>query len=133
MGLVGLMNVLKLEGSRDGILVNAVAPIAATRMTETGYPKEIQPLLKVEFVSAAVAYLCSEACKVSGHVLSAGGGYFARAEMVEAKGVTLDPSRAGNPDEVASAFEAICDMSQAEGFASADTYVKKAFQQIRPE
>ena len=105
MGLVGLMNVLKLEGSRDGILVNSVAPIAATRMTEGGYPKEIQPYLKVEFVSAAVAYLCSEACKVSGHVLSAGGGYFARDEMVEAKGVTLDPSRAGNPDEVAVAFE----------------------------
>jgi NAD(P)-dependent dehydrogenase (short-subunit alcohol dehydrogenase family) len=72
--LLGLMNVIKLEGLRNNILVNAVSPIAATRMTEAMYPKSVLPYLKPEFVSAAVAFLASEACTITGHIISAGAG-----------------------------------------------------------
>jgi NAD(P)-dependent dehydrogenase (short-subunit alcohol dehydrogenase family) len=125
MGLVGLMNVIKLEGARNGILVNTVAPIAATRMTEDLMPKYALAHLKSEFVSAAVVFLASESCKVSGHVISAGAGYFARTQMMEGEGVFLDEQVAGDPDAVAGAYERISDLSRATPFGSAPDYIEK--------
>lgn len=126
MALVGLMNVLKLEGARNGILVNAVSPIAVTRMTEAGTPEHLQPHLKPEYVSAAVAYLASEACAVSGYVLSAGGGYFSRTQVVEGAGVRVEAETAGDPDSVAANFETISDLSGAVALESAPQFIERA-------
>jgi len=125
MGLVGLMNVIKLEGAKSGILINSVAPIAATRMTEALMPKYALEQLKSEWVAAAVAYLASESCKVTGHVISAGAGYFARTQMMEGAGVFMDPESTPDPDEVAAAYEQISDLSQAAPYASAPDYIDK--------
>jgi NAD(P)-dependent dehydrogenase (short-subunit alcohol dehydrogenase family) len=125
MALVGLMNVIKLEGARNGILVNTVAPLAATRMTEGLMPKYALAHLKSEFVSAAVAFLSSENCQVSGHVISAGAGYLARAQMMEGEGVFLDESTAADPDAVAAAYPRISDLSQAVPFASVPDYMDR--------
>ncbi|MBR9826307.1 MAG: SDR family NAD(P)-dependent oxidoreductase, partial [Alphaproteobacteria bacterium] len=57
MGLVGLMNVLHLEGAKYNIRVNALAPTAATRMTEGLIPEDALKLMTVESVSAGLAYL----------------------------------------------------------------------------
>jgi NAD(P)-dependent dehydrogenase (short-subunit alcohol dehydrogenase family) len=59
MGLIGLMNVLKIEGARYNVTVNAVAPIAATRMTE-GLFGGILEMFTPDQVSPALAYLASE-------------------------------------------------------------------------
>jgi len=125
MALVGLMNVIKLEGAKSGILINAVAPIAATRMTEALMPKHALAHLKSEYVSAAVAYLCSDACQVSGHVISAGAGYFARTQMMEGQGVFIDGDAAADPDMVAAAYSQISDLSRAAAFGSAPEYIDK--------
>jgi NAD(P)-dependent dehydrogenase (short-subunit alcohol dehydrogenase family) len=80
MGLVGLMNVLKIEGAKYNIRVNAIAPIALTRMTEElmggfGIPGEyFDPAL----VSPAVAYLASDECELTGELWSVGGGSVSR-------------------------------------------------------
>lgn len=77
LGLVGLMNVLKLEGERYGINVNAVAPIARTRMTMELLGTSAD-LFDPAQVSPAVAYLASEACTLSGEIWSVGGGSVSR-------------------------------------------------------
>ena len=80
MGIVGLVNVLKLEGAKYNIKVNAIAPIAVTRMTEEllGAFGITSEQFGPELVSPAVAYLASEACELSGEVWSVGGGSVSR-------------------------------------------------------
>jgi NAD(P)-dependent dehydrogenase (short-subunit alcohol dehydrogenase family) len=77
MGLVGLTRVLANEGARHGIKVNAIAPIAYTRMTEEIMPG-MEEKLRPELVSPVMAWLAHEDCPVSGEVFSVAGGYVAR-------------------------------------------------------
>ncbi len=77
MGLVGMTNVLALEGAKYNIKVNAIAPVAATRMTE-GMMGEMTAAIDPALVSPVVAFLASEACGVTGEVYSCAGGTVAR-------------------------------------------------------
>src|SRR6266508_3499399 len=77
MGLVGLARVLAQEGMRYGIQVNALAPIARTRMTE----ELLGPAgakLDPRLVAPVAAFLVHEDCPVSGEIYSTGGGRVAR-------------------------------------------------------
>ena len=77
MGLVGLTRVLAAEGAKANIKVNALAPIARTRMTEEllgGLAEKLDPKL----VSPIVAWLVHEDCPVTGEIYSAAGGRIAR-------------------------------------------------------
>jgi NAD(P)-dependent dehydrogenase (short-subunit alcohol dehydrogenase family) len=77
MGLVGLMNVLKIEGAKYDIKVNTIAPIARTRMT-TELLEETAEYFDPESVSPVVAYFASEACEFTGEIWSVGGGQVSR-------------------------------------------------------
>jgi NAD(P)-dependent dehydrogenase (short-subunit alcohol dehydrogenase family) len=77
MGLVGLTRVLALEGARHNIKVNAIAPVARTRMTETMFG-DLAEKLDPALVSPVVAYLASEECSVTGEIYSIVGGRVAR-------------------------------------------------------
>jgi NAD(P)-dependent dehydrogenase (short-subunit alcohol dehydrogenase family) len=120
MGLVGLMNVIKIEGQKYSILANTIAPLAASRLTEDIMPPAALEKLVPELVSPMVAYLCSEECTESGSVWSAGGGYFGRVAVVEGKGVFLDPSGEVTIEQVRDNLGKIKDMSGAEEFANAN-------------
>jgi NAD(P)-dependent dehydrogenase (short-subunit alcohol dehydrogenase family) len=87
-GLAGLTRVLAIEGASRGIQVNAIAPIAATRMTQD----ILGPLadkVSPASVSPLVAYLAHEECAVNGHVYSVAGGRIARIFVAETHGVVL--------------------------------------------
>ena len=75
-GLIGLTRVLALEGGRYRIKVNAVAPIALTRMTEGVMNADLD--MAPEHVAPVVAYLSHESCAVSGQIYHVGGGRVAR-------------------------------------------------------
>lgn len=74
LGLVGMINTLAIEGAKYNIKANAIAPIAATRMTEDILPPEVLAKLKPEYVAPVVAYLCTEEVAETGSVFIAGGG-----------------------------------------------------------
>lgn len=116
MAVVGMMNVLKLEGTKYNIIVNTIAPIAASRLTEDVLPPAVFEKLQPELVSPMVTYLCSEECTESGGIYSVGGGYFSRAAMYEAKGTFIDG--AVTPEQIRDSMDKITDMSGAEEFAN---------------
>jgi NAD(P)-dependent dehydrogenase (short-subunit alcohol dehydrogenase family) len=88
LSLVGFMNSLKLEGQKNNIHVNAIAPVAATRMTENIIPPPLAERLKPDYVTPGVVYLCSEEAP-TGAILTAGAGVFALARIYETEGVYL--------------------------------------------
>ncbi len=94
MGLVGFMNVLKLEGAKYNIKANAIAPVAKTRMTEDllgPMADKFDPAL----VSPAVAYLCSDQCQFSGEIWSAGAGSVSRFFVGLTEGYFKHPEHDG--------------------------------------
>jgi NAD(P)-dependent dehydrogenase (short-subunit alcohol dehydrogenase family) len=74
LGLVGLINTLAQEGAKYNIKTNAVAPIAATRMTEDILPKEVLEKLTPEYVAPVVGYLCTEELPETASIFIVGGG-----------------------------------------------------------
>jgi len=80
--------VLAIEGSGHGIKVNAIAPIASTRMTQD-ILGELAAKVPPESVSPLVAYLAHEQCTVNGHIYSVAGGRIARIFVGETYGVVL--------------------------------------------
>ena len=87
-GLAGFTRVLAIEGAEHGIKVNAIAPIALTRMTE-GILGDLAAKVAPETVSPLVAYLTNEECTVNGHIYSVAGGRIARIFVAETYGVVL--------------------------------------------
>ncbi|MGI5226244.1 SDR family oxidoreductase [Actinoallomurus sp. CA-142502] len=88
MGLVGLTKTLAAEGAKYNIKVNAIAPIAWTRMTEELVPPDYKEKLSVELVTPVVAWLAHETNEATGETYSVGGGRVARVFVAEGPGFT---------------------------------------------
>jgi NAD(P)-dependent dehydrogenase (short-subunit alcohol dehydrogenase family) len=110
LGLVGFMNTLKIEGAKNNIHTNAIAPVAATRMTENLIPEQAQKALGPELVTPGVVYLCTEDAP-NGVILQAQGGRFSIACVVENQGVDLGADAA--VEDVAENFAKITDLTGA--------------------
>ena len=108
MAQVGIMNALSMEGLEHKILVNAVSPVAKTRMWgETGTPDNLKP----EWVTPGVIYLASDACQDTGFVLRASNGQFTATRFEENSKVDypIDLARikASSAEEIAELWESI--------------------------
>ncbi|GLU46705.1 SDR family oxidoreductase [Nocardiopsis ansamitocini] len=97
MGVVGLTKTLAIEGAKYDINVNAIAPVAYTRMTEDLFPADAAAKLSPEQVTPLVLWLAHEDCDTTGEVYSVGGGRVARVFVAEGPGVVL---RDATPEDV---------------------------------
>jgi len=126
--MMGLMNVLHLEGARDNIRVNTLAPTAATRMTRDLLPPEAADLLGPETISPGLLYLVSEDAP-SRVILSAGGGCFAQTRVYETEGILLEGAD-NTPEGVAAQFAAVGDpegqKELKDAFSQTRKYARKA-------
>jgi NAD(P)-dependent dehydrogenase (short-subunit alcohol dehydrogenase family) len=107
MGLVGFTRVLAVEGARNNIKANVIAPVARTRMTED----LLGPLAdKVDpkYVSPIVAYLVHESCEPTGRIFSVAGGRVAEVFIGEGPGYT-DPDL--SPESIVANWDKVTDRS----------------------
>ena len=111
LGLVGLINTLAQEGAKYNIKTNAVAPIAATRMTEDILPPEVLKNLTPDFVAPVVAYLCTEEVPDTDSIFIVGGGKVQRTALFQNEGVTFKAPP--SVDEIAAHWAEIDDLSAA--------------------
>jgi NAD(P)-dependent dehydrogenase (short-subunit alcohol dehydrogenase family) len=117
MGVVGFANVLKLKGAKYNIKTNVIAPIAGTRLTADVVPPEIFRRMKVDFVTPAVLYMCSEQCQDSGVIINAGLGYFSRSAIMTGEGVILsDGDKIPTPEEIMENWGSIISLENPKFF-----------------
>ncbi len=126
--MMGLMNVLHLEGARDNIRVNTLAPTATTRMTEELFSPEVGELLDPATITPGVLFLVSEDAP-SRIIMGAGGGSFAQTVVYETKGITLAGDEI-TPENVAAQWDQITDPDGQEiltqAFEQTGKYAKNA-------
>ena len=112
LGLVGLINTLAQEGAKYNIKTNAVAPIAATRMTQDILPPEVFEKLTPEYVAPVVAYLMTEELPDTDSVFIVGGGKVQRTALFQNDGVTF--TEVPSVDDIAAKWGEITDLSAAQ-------------------
>ena len=111
MGLIGVMNTLKIEGARKGVLVNTISPGAVTRMTAGLNPPAVEKYMTSELVAPVVTYFASEQCTESGLIVEAMAGGISRMAMFENDGVQLDPEEPVTAELIGENWAKITDLS----------------------
>ena len=117
MGLIGLTNVLKLEGAKYNIMTNVIVPVAASRLTEDVLPPEFFEKMKPDFVTPAVLYMCSDKCTDNGMIINAALGYFSRTAVMTGPGAILsDGKKIPTPEEVMESWSKITSLENPKFF-----------------
>jgi NAD(P)-dependent dehydrogenase (short-subunit alcohol dehydrogenase family) len=128
LALVGFMNTLKLEGAKDNIKVNAICPVAATRMTENLMPPQVLDMLKPEYVTPGVVFLVSEDAP-TGVIVTAGAGIFSAAQLVESNGINL--GHGADADTVAQYWPKISDFTGAKHYTMGGEQTQKLMERLQ--
>lgn len=126
-GMIGLNNIIALEGAADGVKSNIILPAAITRMASEWDTSSYPPMTS-EQVAPMVAWLAHETCSASGEMYAAIGGRLAQAYVSETRGVYND---AWTIDEVAAHIDAIRDRRDTVSFptlpAAHDDHINYSF------
>ena len=116
MAVNGLINVLRHEGAKYNIRLNAISPSAYTRMTASLLPPDMAPWMKPELVSPMVAWLCSEECDQNGEIMAATAGGYARVQYFVTEGAQFDPAEPVTIEMVRESLGQIRDLSNVKPY-----------------
>jgi NAD(P)-dependent dehydrogenase (short-subunit alcohol dehydrogenase family) len=128
LGIIGFMNTIKLEGQKNNVHINAISPVAATRMTENIMPPAMLERLKPEYVTPGVVYLASEEAP-TGAILAAGAGVFALARIYETEGVNLGEGGL-SAEEVRDSWDKISDEAGQKAYFNGGEQGGKMFRKL---
>ena len=112
LALIGLSETLAFEGAKYNILVNALAPAAASRMTETVMPPDLLEALHPDWVVPLVAILVHSSNKETGGIFEAGAGHFSKLRWERSEGALMKPDESFTPGVVLKNWNKIHDFSQ---------------------
>ena len=128
MGMIGLMNCLKIEGQKYNVFSSAVAPVALSRMTDSLFPEGIGERFMPEYVTPAVIYLASEESQ-NGAIIGAGAGVFTRFRILETMGLALGTGDEMTPENIAAGWDSVSDMEDARELFSGPEQTIKILEQ----
>jgi NAD(P)-dependent dehydrogenase (short-subunit alcohol dehydrogenase family) len=128
MGMIGLMNCLKIEGQKYNVFSSAVAPVALSRMTDSLFPEGIGERFMPEYVTPAVIYLASEESQ-NGAIIGAGAGVFTRFRILETMGLALGTADEMTPENIAAGWDTVSDMNDARELFSGPEQTIKILEQ----
>ena len=123
MAVIGLMNVLHIEGMKNNIRVNTLAPGAATRMTQDLLPPAIVALMRPDAVTPGLLYLVSEDAPAR-VILNATAGGFSRTVIEESEGIFVAEADR-TPETIAARFEELSDMAVRHAYTEGGPQVMK--------
>jgi len=113
MGLVGLTKSIAIEGRKSNVHANAIAPLAASRMTEKVFPSVMLEKMDPKFVMPLVLYLCHDSCSETGSVFEVAAGWAAKIQTESAAGAVFAKSKdEATLESVQEHFQAMCDFEK---------------------
>jgi short chain dehydrogenase len=121
-GIASLTRVLALRRAAHGIAVNAIAPVAATRMTE-GILADLASRVSPESVSPVVAYLAHARCAANGNVYAVAGGRVAQIFVAGTAGAVLTELTAEAVRDQPEAIEDRDEYHQPDSLAAATSII----------
>ncbi|KAI5776373.1 hypothetical protein EDC01DRAFT_483062 [Geopyxis carbonaria] len=115
LGMVGFSETLAKEGAKYNILTNCIAPIAASRMTQTVMPPEVLDNLRPEWVVPLVAVLVSDSNdSENGGIFEVGGGHVAKLRWERSKGLLLKADDSLTPSALLKKWDVVSDFTNAD-------------------
>ncbi|KAI8145263.1 hypothetical protein BJV82DRAFT_655938 [Fennellomyces sp. T-0311] len=118
LALASFSNSLAREGAKYNIHSNTIAPMAASRMTETVMPPEVLAALKPDYVCPVVGFLCHEGTEENGSIFEVGGGFVAKLRWERSVGSVFKADETFDPAAVGAKWDEITDFSKVEYPAS---------------
>lgn len=112
LALHGFSRVLSIEGAKNNITANTLAPLAGSRLTATVWPEEMLKVLAPEFLVPPVAYLVHEDTKVTGALVESAGGWIATLRWQQSAPTVFKRDPSFTPEAVAAKWDQINDFER---------------------
>lgn len=114
MALIGFTETLAKEGAKYNIHCNALAPGAASRLTQTVWPPEMMEVMKPDYVVPLVGVLTHPSCSETGSIFEGAAGHFSKIRWERSQGFLARPDDSLTADLILRCHDRIVDYTGAE-------------------